>query len=78
MDLCEFEAGLVYKASTRTARTTTEKPCPKKTKNIKIHEIYLLSACLETGFLLSSAGCPGASFVHQAGLEFRDLPASAS
>jgi hypothetical protein len=32
----------------------------------------------ETGFLCNSPGCPGTHFVDQAGLEFRNLPASAS
>jgi hypothetical protein len=32
----------------------------------------------ETGFLLYSPGCPGTHFVDQAGLELRNLPASAS
>jgi hypothetical protein len=32
---------------------------------------------VETGFL-SSPGCPGTHFVDQAGLELRNLPASAS
>jgi hypothetical protein len=37
--------------------------------------IYLF--IFETGFLCSP-GCPGTHFVDQAGLEFRNLPASAS
>jgi hypothetical protein len=32
----------------------------------------------ETGFSLCSPGCPGTHFVDQAGLELRNLPASAS
>jgi hypothetical protein len=32
----------------------------------------------ETGFLWYSPGCPGTHFVDQAGLELRNLPASAS
>jgi hypothetical protein len=41
MGLCEFEASLVYRASSRTARADTEKPClgkqppPQKKKKRK-------------------------------------------
>ena len=31
VDLCEFEASLVYGASSRTGSVATEKPCLKKT-----------------------------------------------
>ena len=33
MDLCEFEASLVYRVSSRTGSKVTEKFCLKKTKN---------------------------------------------
>ena len=32
MDLCEFEASLVYKVNSRTARATQKNPVSKKTK----------------------------------------------
>ena len=32
MELWEFEASLIYRVSSRTARTYTEKPCLKKPK----------------------------------------------
>ena len=32
VDLCEFEASLVYKASSRTAKAVSEKPCLKQNK----------------------------------------------
>ena len=32
MDLCEFEAGLVYRVRSRTGWGYTENPCLKKTK----------------------------------------------
>ena len=35
MDLSEFEASLVYKESSKTTRTVTEKPCLEKTKRKK-------------------------------------------
>ena len=31
-DLCEFEASLVYRASSRTGSKTTEKPCLRETE----------------------------------------------
>ena len=31
-DLCEFEASLAYRVSSRTGSKVTEKPCLKKTK----------------------------------------------
>ena len=31
VDLCEFEVSLIYRASSRTARGYTEKPCLTKT-----------------------------------------------
>jgi hypothetical protein len=34
--------------------------------------------CFETGFLSIALDCPGTDFVDQAGLELRNLPASAS
>ena len=34
-DLCEFEANLVYRASSRTSSKTTEKPWLKKTNKQK-------------------------------------------
>jgi hypothetical protein len=40
---------------------------------------YLFILFFETGFFcIDSPDCPGTHFVYQAGLEFRDLPASAS
>jgi hypothetical protein len=38
----------------------------------------ILFCYFETGFFLCSPGCPGTHSVDQAGLELRDLPASAS
>jgi hypothetical protein len=32
VDLCEFKASLVYRASFRTARATQKKPCLEKPK----------------------------------------------
>ena len=47
MDLCNFEANLVYKVSSRTARDVyTEKPC---LKNPNQQQNILRSMCLEGG-----------------------------
>ena len=35
-DLCEFKANLLYKASSKTARTVTQKNSKKKRKEIKV------------------------------------------
>ena len=35
VDLCEFEASLVYRASSRTGSIATEKPCLEKNKKTK-------------------------------------------
>jgi hypothetical protein len=44
MDLCEFEASLVYRASSRTARVTTETLSRKANKQKKcITDVRLIS-----------------------------------
>ena len=41
--------------------------------------LFLLAClCFETGFLCCNSDCPGTHSVDQAGLELRELPASAS
>ena len=42
MDLCEFEASLVYKESSRTGSKATEKPCLGNKKNaLKMQFTYM-------------------------------------
>ena len=43
MDLCEFEASLVYRVSSRTARATQRSPVSKKKtkQKIKIYFMYM-------------------------------------
>jgi hypothetical protein len=86
VDFCEFEASLVYKVNSRTARTVTHRnpvlknrTKQKKTKHFAMG--FLLFICFwffETGFLCIAPACPGTHSVDQAGLELRNLPASAS
>jgi hypothetical protein len=40
--------------------------------------LFFVFLFFETGFLCCSPGCPGTHFIDQAGLELRNLPASAS
>jgi hypothetical protein len=64
----------------------TEKPCLKKENKKRFISIYhhvalkliLLCVCIKKKASLWSPGCPGTHSVDQAGLELRDLPASAS
>ena len=51
MDHCEFEASLVYRASSRTGSKATEKPCPKKqSKTNKQKKIKVKNACCSRPF----------------------------
>jgi hypothetical protein len=48
-------------------------------KSIFVVVVVVVVVVFETGFLcMYSSGCPGTHFVDQAGLELRNLPASAS
>jgi hypothetical protein len=38
-DLCKFEAIVVYRTSSRTAKAYSEKPCLEKSKKVKVNKI---------------------------------------
>ena len=41
VDICEFEASLVYRVSSRTGSIATEKPCPEKPEKKSFACIYI-------------------------------------
>ena len=48
-DLCEFEASLVYRGSSRTARATLRNPGSKRKKMVKEKNAYkLFGKCIES------------------------------
>jgi hypothetical protein len=47
VDLCEFEASLVYRVSSRTARATQRNPA-KETKQNKKRKVYYYLQCIIT------------------------------
>jgi hypothetical protein len=65
--LCELEASLVYRASSRTVRATQRET---------LSFFLVVGGGVETGFLCITLGLKAC--VDQAGLELRNLPASAS
>jgi hypothetical protein len=78
----EFEASLVYRVSSRTARATQRNPVLKNKQTNKqtnkqkpmfylTMELFLLFVCFNYGFSLCSPGCPEVPSGDSAELEFR-------
>jgi hypothetical protein len=70
--ISKFEAGLVYKVSSRTARAIQRNPVSKNQNQPNKQKLILVS---QDRVFLCSPGCSGTYSVDQAGLEF-NLPVS--
>ena len=77
--ISEFEASLVYRVSSRTARATQRNPVWKKKYIISYNFLFFVFWIWFSDRVSQySLGCPGTHSVDQAGLELRNLSASAS